>query len=575
MNADAKPADLAPAEPAAANVTHNRRGWWLKLAPVLLVAALLRLTAPGAGSFWGDEALCWLNAMAPPQATVAVLASQNQPPGYHLLLRGWMEWAGSSDASARILSGLAGVASVLFLALLGRQLCSPRVGLLSAWFGATSVFWITYSREATMYAPMLALALGTVSLFLHLTTIRPPRRAWLGWLALGALRAALIYVHYFGFFLIAAEFVVVLVMTLRERKAAVLQAWMLAHTFALLLFLPWLPTFLEQQARVGETFWTRTLTLQRIVNLPRQWLLFIPEADHLPWIFLLAGPGLVALLALGRFAHRLLRPQGQGVAGSLPMGSVIAFLYLGVPLALVLVISLRGTSLFEPKYLIAYSGFFYLAMAMGLDALRRRWLAAAAVGLFAACNLVATGLALTHPGYAHPDLCGVASFLGDQWRSGDAILVTHPEALAGIGRYRHDQTPHPFFYYAPDGPPPFYEGLGMFPRSHFIDDLELMASGHRRVWVVLPTRRLKTWFYNAQDVGNEQEFAEFIAWTIGRVPPPEPIGFASLDIYEIPVRTDFNYPVLWDRWGRWMHDVRRWRDSGPYGPLPDTTPVAP
>jgi 4-amino-4-deoxy-L-arabinose transferase-like glycosyltransferase len=576
-----------PAEP-------RRRVKLLCLLGLVVFTLTLRMPGLGSISFWQDEALCWINAMAGPQRTVEILASQNQPPGYHILLRGWMEICSYGDDSARLLSVICSTLSVVLLFHLVAAYFGASTGFLAGAIGASSVFWIIFAREATMYSLTLVLSLASVALFLHLTREAEQyniRRNWVGWLTLGLLRACLIYVHYIGFFLILGEVFVVLYLAYKMSRRALLAAWIGAHILTLLAFLPWLPTFLEQRARVAEGFWTQALSPGRIVNVARQWCLYIPEINHTPWNLFLLLPFIACLLAafwlcrfwitnaiaglLGFAAEAMAWSLGRKYRRALPPRErprnrqvealTIYSAYLVIPLLGVLLVSLSGTSLFEPKYLIPFSAFFYAIISVGLatghslpgvSEWRRGSIKqlVAGGGLFIVANLAAAYLHHSNGGYQHPDLRGATEHIISEWTTGDVVLTLHPETLSGFTRYTTDLPPRPVFMYSPGGRPPFYEGLGAFEDLTFIDDLDLMAVGHQRVWMLFwDNFSAMPWESTPEKVAALDAHAQGMINAFG-APDGEVtrLQFNKLRLYLIPVKKSFDFPLMYERFAEWI-----------------------
>lgn len=541
---------------------------------LVLVGVLARLLGPGHDSLWGDEALCLLNALAPPEATIQVLAAQNQPPGYHLLLRGWLDVAGLDAAmGARLLSGLSGVLALVLLMLLTRMLLGSLEAALAGILGATSVFWIIFSREATMYAPTLALGLGCTTLLVHLLRWPGPlHQQASGWVCLGVLRATLFFTHYFGLFLMMGEAAVVLWRCLRLRRPALLLAWLGSLCITLAIVAPWIPTFLEQRARVAATFWTRDFSPLMIVNLFRQWALFVPELRHTPWIALVAGPLMtvgVACVGLLMLCRRPAAVAGDANA-SCPPDIISPVLLLGVPLLVCLAQSLASRSLFEPKYLIVFSGFFYLLVAAGLAQVARvggRRAGAAmmvlALAAWVAANAAALGLYLTHPGYRHPDLRGAVSHIEAHWQPGDVVVTLDSEGLATFHYYLRHAPARPLFMYAPDGPPPFFEGLGMMPRAMFIDDFDLVLAGQKRLWLLITSRDERPWAPWPDVDARQRELLDFLAGRLNLAAIPEPLALRRLRLYLFEIQIPFDPDMAWKAWDEWMHRVADWRRAAP------------
>ena len=140
---------------------------------ILLAAFGLRLYQLGAQSLWYDETVSVHLAGKPVAALVAHTAGDIHPPGYYVLLRGWLLLfsypTGHADPdghglefSAALLSLAFGMALIPLIYVLGRSLYDEPTALLAAALTAVSPFHIWYSQEVRMYT--LGAALGLICL---------------------------------------------------------------------------------------------------------------------------------------------------------------------------------------------------------------------------------------------------------------------------------------------------------------------------------------------------------------------------------------------------------------------------
>src|SRR5438477_11958731 len=93
------------------------------LALVVTVGAICRLTRLTHESIWNDEALTIQSATVPfTQVLQAVRTYENLPPLYFVLLNRWVALFGSSDFSLRLPSALCGVAAIVSVFFLAKEL---------------------------------------------------------------------------------------------------------------------------------------------------------------------------------------------------------------------------------------------------------------------------------------------------------------------------------------------------------------------------------------------------------------------------------------------------------------------
>lgn len=166
----------------------------------LLVGFAVRVHALEVPSLWLDEAIsAWMSHQALPVLVTVLRSVELHPPGYYLLLHGWIHLTGYSEFSLRYLSLLAGMLVPPLLYACGRRLSHASVGTAALALGALLPPLVLYSREARPYS-LLAL-LGALGLLAVLRADAAPSGSRLRWSTLLPVAAA--YTHYFGLFLMA------------------------------------------------------------------------------------------------------------------------------------------------------------------------------------------------------------------------------------------------------------------------------------------------------------------------------------------------------------------------------------
>ena len=128
--------------------------WWVAVLVLTLLSLALRVFAIEHDSLWFDEAATHLCISIPilDLITGRVVLDLGNPPLYWILGGAWSTLFGDSEAGLRSFPALCGILTVPFLALLGRQLISPKVGLWGAFLLAISPTAIELSNEARPYS---------------------------------------------------------------------------------------------------------------------------------------------------------------------------------------------------------------------------------------------------------------------------------------------------------------------------------------------------------------------------------------------------------------------------------------
>ncbi|HEX5366995.1 MAG TPA: glycosyltransferase family 39 protein [Acidimicrobiales bacterium] len=197
---------------------------------------------------WLDEALSVNIARLPVGDLLDALRHDGHPPLYYLLLHGWMDLVGESDAAVRALSGAFSVAALPLAWIAGRRLAGRSGARWSLAVAALSPYLVRYATETRMYSLVMLLVLAGYLLLAD--ALHRPTRSRLGGLAV--VSGLLLLSHYWSFYLLAAVGLVLVARAWRrpaERAATV--PVVLAVAAGGVLFLPWIGGFLYQSGHTG------------------------------------------------------------------------------------------------------------------------------------------------------------------------------------------------------------------------------------------------------------------------------------------------------------------------------------
>lgn len=221
----------------------DNRAVWIALVLLLILGASLRFQGLTLQSYWMDE-LHSASYSQPGQGLKKVVlrvAGDAHPPIYQVSLWFTYKFLGFSEWSGRFLSAFFGMFGLVFIFLLGSSLLNQKAGLFAAALTAPMFFHLFYSQEVRSYSLLFCL---TAACYLALfALIRKPegKRS----LVYAVFAAALVYTHYFGFFVLVAHVVLVagLVIWNHRRYKPVLGWCFVAAIIVGTAFAPWLPAF--------------------------------------------------------------------------------------------------------------------------------------------------------------------------------------------------------------------------------------------------------------------------------------------------------------------------------------------
>jgi mannosyltransferase len=209
------------------------------------VVARFALRSP----LWLDEALSVNIAGLGLGEVGDALRQDGHPPLYYWLLHAWMRVVGDGDLAARSLSGVIGLVSLPLAWLAGRRLAGASGARWALVVVALSPFAVRYSTEARMYALVMALVLaGYLALAAALE-----RPTWGRLAGVATAAGALLWSHYWSAFLLAVVGAGLVVAWWRSSGAARDAAGRsaLALVAGGVLFLPWVPSLLDQLSSTG------------------------------------------------------------------------------------------------------------------------------------------------------------------------------------------------------------------------------------------------------------------------------------------------------------------------------------
>jgi mannosyltransferase len=357
------------------------RGPLLGLGAIALLGGLvLRVYAPS--PLWLDEALSVEIASRGFSDMVDALRNDGHPSLFYLLLGGWMDLFGDSDAAVRSMSGLASLATVGVLWRIGRRR-STDLGIAAALLGLSAPYLLRYGTEARMYA-LLALFVALAWLAVERALDDPT----IGRLAaVAGATALLVHTHYWTFWLIGATLLLLAVTAWRageHRTTAIRVGAAIMAGGA--TFVIWLGVFFDQLGSTGTPWADRARpaeiaveTMQSLGGNNRF------EGELLGVLFAVA----ILLGALGtrmgdgvalRFRSGPLTFVAAALLTTLAIGGGVALVTAGafegryaaviVPFALVL--AARGLTIIPtPAGPIILAGFVLFGLAVGVDEARR------------------------------------------------------------------------------------------------------------------------------------------------------------------------------------------------------------
>jgi uncharacterized membrane protein len=244
----------------------KKKSWEQKF----FVATFFLLLAIGVGirfygltiqSYWMDELHSARFAMPAQSLGDVVWLTAHydvHPPLYQALLWGWYHLFGYSEFTGRVLSAIFGVLGLFAIFLLGKTLWNRKAGLFALAVTSPLFFHVFYSQEVRSYS--LLFLLTVLSWWAMATLIRKPDLSRT--ILYAVFSSALIYTHYFGFFVLISQALYMLMLLAWQRKPLLSAFYycVIAGVIVVVCFLPWVPFFFGNDM-LGKT-WIQPVSIK-------------------------------------------------------------------------------------------------------------------------------------------------------------------------------------------------------------------------------------------------------------------------------------------------------------------------
>jgi hypothetical protein len=300
-------------------------------------------------------------------------------------------------------------------------------GSTAAWLGAlvaaTNPYLTQYAQETRMYALVMLLGLLATGAFLRAYALtgteaerdRAQRRRWAA--AFAVALALLLYTHNWGLFYglgCGVAWLGLLAAAPGGSRRELLIAGLIGFGGALLLWAPWVPTFIFQAQHTGAP-WGSPPELEDLFGVPQR---LLGRLAHVG-LLLVAGAGLVALM--GRSAGRV-GPRGRAAAALL---AIFLVTVVGAWL------SSQVSPAWASRYLSVAVPPLLLLLAAGLAHAGR-------LGVIAALVVVLLMWAPDNAPKEKSNVRALSALVAPSLRPGDLVVSTQPEQIPVLSYYLPD-----------------------------------------------------------------------------------------------------------------------------------------
>ena len=354
------------------------RNFILTLSIGALLAMLISLAIGLQQSVWFDEAYSIMVAKQPVAQLLHLTAVDTHPPLYYLLLKLWAGLFGWSELALRSLSVLTLGGAIIFAGLLIKRMFGVRAALIALPFIVFAPFLLRYGFEIRMYALASLIGIAATYVLVQASEVHSGRRQWLLYGLYAVLVAIGVYTLYYLALLWIAHLVWLIWLTLQRKQSLVKAPWVLALIGSIVLFSPWLSTFVSQVNNGALAAISQPLTIDNLAGIVSFIFVYQPawQLSALMSLIILFVIIVVTYFMIQMFTH-LTKAQRPYV--------LLLVLYVVVPIGILTLISLvkpMYTERYIAHIIIAGSILVGVSVALTLarkSTPRRQFLAASLV----------------------------------------------------------------------------------------------------------------------------------------------------------------------------------------------------
>lgn len=340
---------------------------------VLLTGCFFRFYKIDFQSPWLDE-VHTINEVDPrlsPQEIFKIIKiAEPSPPLYFILNHYATKLFGYSVLVIRSVSGIFGILGIVYLYVLGKEMFDKRVGLIASILLTVNPFHIYYSQEARMYS--LLFFSSTFSYYYLIRFIRSPSFRLSAFYALST--TLLLYSHFFGFFVLASQCVVLSVYFLLRKDLSLLKYSLISGVLTIIFYIPGFPFLLAAMER--NQIWIPLPTLNTLLGIFKD---FCGQSQVLIYVTV----GLITLSILLTFSPK--RNLEHFFSASSPnhkSNLLVLLTWFIVTLTIPMVLSYAKLPMIVNRYLICLLPAVLILAAVGISCFKRSAVIIALTALF-------------------------------------------------------------------------------------------------------------------------------------------------------------------------------------------------
>ncbi len=467
----------------------------------MALAFAIRVNALGKLSLWLDEGITAYKMGLTCRQLLTFTQVDNVPPLYYWILHLFRTWI-DTDTALRFPSVVYGTLTVPVLFLACRRLFDVRTAFLSSLLLSLSTFHVWFSQEARSYS--LYCLCYALTLFFLVRWDQDPKslKDLSGYVVCSVL---MLYCHSTALFYWVTNQAIFIWLQRRYDHKKV-WAWILAQGAVLLLFAPWVPSFISQTQNFNQAVNLGPLDYSAVINVLMILTSFAPLYPHevsrilglsfdpvdlliLTWVGAFLGAVCLCLIRLDR---KWVRSYG------------VALLLAGFPLLNVTIFSVWIRNIFFDRLFLPSTLGASILLAWGIRDASFRF---AKMNRHAFISLILAVLMLAHLALSlfvyyrldrKEDYRSAADFVVNQYQPGDLVLFVANSSETLFNWYQKDRIPKEQRIGVPRSfldPPNQSPGI-VISTLQDIQCLPNFVAVARRVWLI----RLRTQYHDPHEL---------------------------------------------------------------------------
>lgn len=307
------------------------RPFWITCIASLIMSGGIGLVIGLQQSVWFDEAYSILLAKHSVVDLIHLTSLDTHPPLYYLLLKAWAGLFGWNELALRALSVLAMMGALVVGGLLLRKMFGSKVAAGAVVVLALSPLLLRYGYEIRMYSLASLIGVSATYCLYSAYTQKAKRRMWL--IGYSLLVVIGVYTLYYLALLWVAHVVWLICMRVRHKwHVTALLPYIYAYVGAIILFLPWMTTFISQLSNGALAPIGQPMDFTQLSGVLSFNLLYQPVYGLTVPLTILFLVCMAALVWSASRGMDMLRKHGDEM---LLLGT-----YIGIPVVILMIVSL-------------------------------------------------------------------------------------------------------------------------------------------------------------------------------------------------------------------------------------------